>query len=677
VRTPTRTIPPRRIVALLLTSALALPLTACSGPDVPPPDPAAKALVSALQHGKLDGVELATDTSSDPQTQLTEILASLLKASGASQAQVELTKVAVAQEGDDADHHATATLQWTWPLGGAEWTYLTRAELAYEDPPKGADKGTWVTAWQPSILAPDLAPGERIKVKRVPGERADILDGTGEPLVTTRPVYRLGVDKTHVGAGEWESSAKALARLVAEGGVPLDPDEYAKRVLGAGPKAFVEAVTVRQSGSDVDVESAREIPGVSALAGELELAPTADFARAILGRSGDATAEIIEKSKGRIHAGDTAGLSGLQRQYDAQLAGAAGVVVTAESASDGDAVAHAAASGDASASPSGDASAAPDGPRELFRKDAVDGTPLQTTFDVALQERAERVLADVTPASAIVAIRPSTGEVLAAASGPGSEGANTATLGKFAPGSTFKVADALAFGRAGVTPTSTVPCTPTITVNGRPFSNVPRYPASALGDVPFRTAFAHSCNTAMISQHDKVSQPDLVAAAADLGIGVDTALGAPAFLGNVPSDATPAEHAASLIGQGRIEVSPLTMARVAASVAAGHRVDPVLVRPSAKAKSKAVPDSKLTEGEAKTLRLLMNAVVTDGSASMLKGVRGIVGAKTGTAQFGDGKKQHVWMIAIAGDLAVAVFVEEGYRGSTDAGPLMKAFLTGS
>ena len=36
---------------------------------------------------------------------------------------------------------------------------------------------------------------------------------------------------------------------------------------------------------------------------------------------------------------------------------------------------------------------------------------------------------------------------------------------------------------------------------------------------------------------------------------------------------------------------------------------------------------------------------------------------------------HGWMIAIQGDLAVAVFVEDGESGAKTAGPLLKQFLT--
>ena len=73
----------------------------------------------------------------------------------------------------------------------------------------------------------------------------------------------------------------------------------------------------------------------------------------------------------------------------------------------------------------------------------------------------------------------------------------------------------------------------------------------------------------------------------------------------------------------------------------------------------------------------MRGVVTEGGATFLQDVPGDeVAAKTGTAQFGDAGnlQNHVWMIAIQGDLAVAVFVDVGEYGSTTAGPLLEQFL---
>ena len=41
---------------------------------------------------------------------------------------------------------------------------------------------------------------------------------------------------------------------------------------------------------------------------------------------------------------------------------------------------------------------------------------------------------------------------------------------------------------------------------------------------------------------------------------------------------------------------------------------------------------------------------------------------------GDGSKAHVWMLAVADDLAAVVFIEEGELGSTTAGPVMHLSL---
>jgi hypothetical protein len=219
--------------------------------------------------------------------------------------------------------------------------------------------------------------------------------------------------------------------------------------------------------------------------------------------------------------------------------------------------------------------------------------------------------------------------VLAAANGPGTEGLAIATEGHYAPGSTFKVATALALLRSGLTPASTLTCTPTATVDGKEFGNYSDYPNGDLGRIPLRTAIASSCNTAFVSSADRVGPAELAGVAGSLGLGVDQDLGTPAFLGSVPTDGSDTEHAASMIGQGLVEASPLAMATLAASVSAGETVVPQLVL-SPETAAPAEPDQPLTQAEAQQLQVLMRAVVTDGSGSFLADVPGPpVGAKTG------------------------------------------------
>ena len=83
------------------------------------------------------------------------------------------------------------------------------------------------------------------------------------------------------------------------------------------------------------------------------------------------------------------------------------------------------------------------------------------------------------------------------------------------------------------------------------------------------------------------------------------------------------------------------------------------------------------------LRTLLRAVVTEGSGRLLADLPGPPAyAKTGTAEYGDARvstgspRTHSWMVAGHGDLAVAVFVNDGSSGSGVAGPILKRFLEG-
>jgi cell division protein FtsI/penicillin-binding protein 2 len=234
----------------------------------------------------------------------------------------------------------------------------------------------------------------------------------------------------------------------------------------------------------------------------------------------------------------------------------------------------------------------------------------------------------------------------------------------------------LALLRAGLTPQSPVPCTRSIVVDGKTFTNYSDYPSSALGAIPLRTAVANSCNTAFISQAPSLSGTQLFDAGVSLGIGLDHDLGFPAYFGKTdPDTGSETGAAAQLIGQGTILASPMVMATVIASVQNGALVVPRLVD----GVSVSAPDGAqpLTETEVTALRGMLRAVVTDGSGRGLLDLPGPPAiAKTGTAEFGSGAElqTHAWMIAAQGDLAVCVYVDIGASGAQTAGPILEAFL---
>jgi cell division protein FtsI/penicillin-binding protein 2 len=216
-----------------------------------------------------------------------------------------------------------------------------------------------------------------------------------------------------------------------------------------------------------------------------------------------------------------------------------------------------------------------------------------------------------------------------------------------------------------------VPCPPTTTVDGRSFRN---FEGGAAGDVPFRTDFAESCNTAFVSLSTGLEDDALTEAAAAMGLGVEWSVGADAYTGSVPPNESPVDKAAATIGQGRVLASPLGMAVVAGTIARGEWAAPTLVVDPA-VEPGATPPAAVAD--LATVRELMRGVVTGGTASALSDVPGEpVHAKTGTAEYGSGDPPptHAWFIAYRGDVAVAVLVEGGRAGGEVAAPIAARFL---
>ncbi|HKG51163.1 MAG TPA: penicillin-binding transpeptidase domain-containing protein [Actinomycetales bacterium] len=537
---------------------------------------------------------------------------------------------AVRRNGDSA----TSTLAVTWTLpGGARWAYdlplrLTRGDSSWQ-----------VSADQPAVH-PQLEDGERLRAQRTQAPRGSVFGGDGTPLVTPRAVVDVGIQPGRV-KGSPATLAKEVAGIVDVQAAPL-----AERVQQSTADAFVDVITLRRADYDKVRARLRPLPGVVFRERQQPLAPSREFARALLGSVGPVTGEMVSQGKGRYVAGDVAGTSGLQRQYDEQLAGTAGVSVQAVSANAGAA------------------------PRTLFSVAPKAGTDLRLTLDAGVQQAADAALKGLDQPGALVAVDVRTGRVLAVANTPAT-GLNRAVVGRYPPGSTFKVVTTLALLQKGLQPSDPVACPPTTSVDGRSFRN---YEAEAFGRVPFRTDFAKSCNTAFVGLSSRLQPDDLRNTAASVGIGREWDLGTDAFTGSVPRTTSDVDKAASSFGQGRNLVSPLAVTVATASVARGSYLPPTLVlRPGAQpASPAALPEAAVT-----TLRSLMRDVVTGGTGTALRSVPGgAVYAKTGTAEFGTQvpPKTRAWITGWQGDVAFTALVEEGKSGGTVAGPVAARFL---
>ncbi|MGW8374535.1 penicillin-binding transpeptidase domain-containing protein [Streptomyces sp. ODS28] len=302
-----------------------------------------------------------------------------------------------------------------------------------------------------------------------------------------------------------------------------------------------------------------------------------------------------------------------------------------------------------------------------------EGTPgtLKTTLDLKTQTAAEKAVKAKGKGSA-VAVKPSTGEILAAVDQPAG-GYSTALRGSLAPGSTMKIVTAEMLMDKGMTaPNKQHPCPKYVTVGGWKFQNLNK---SEIKHGTFAQSFAASCNNAFISQAKKLKDDDLTKEAKEVfGLGANWNVGTGTFDGAVPVQSD-AQMAASLIGQGGVRANPLTMASVAATVQNGGFKQPVVVSPKLDDRAIAKQARQMKPGVAKNLKSLMKLTAQSGTgAKAMAGLSGDIGAKTGSAEVDGQKKPNAWFTAYRNDIASAAIVPASGHGGDNAGPVVRAIL---
>lgn len=296
---------------------------------------------------------------------------------------------------------------------------------------------------------------------------------------------------------------------------------------------------------------------------------------------------------------------------------------------------------------------------------------LKTTLDKDVQVTAEQSVKGKPKASA-VAVKSSTGEVLAVANSP-ADGFNAAFRGSLAPGSTMKVITAAMLLDKGLaSPDKPHPCPKFHTYGGWKFQNDDKF---EIENGTFAQSFARSCNTAFITQAEKLENDDLGKETREVfGIGQNWNVGTGTFDGSVPT-MSDAQMAASLIGQGGVRMNPLNMASVAATVQSGTFRQPVIVSPSLDDREIAKASREMKPGTKSALKNLMKLTAASGTAAEpMAGLSGDVGAKTGSAEVDGQKKPNAWFTAYNGDISAAAVVPASGHGSDNAGPVVRKIL---
>jgi cell division protein FtsI/penicillin-binding protein 2 len=627
---------PRRWTAGLIgLTLLAGGLSACSST---PPDGALGKFAQGLTNGDFGSLSVLTTAGQ----QVTKDM--LTKLEGDLVGKKPVIKVGKPSVKGDS---ATATLSYSWPVGnGVTWAYksIVQAKKAKDD--------KWQVYFDAATLHPDLTATDKIAIKHTAADRGNVLDGSGAPLTTKQKIITVRVQPKEVTdvAGTVKILDAALKSIKGDIG-DSDLSTLAAEIK-AGGTAPIDVISLREPVYSKIRSTIHAMGGLYFGESFRTLAPTPTFAKALLGRVGDVTKEVMDKNPGKYQIGDQVGLGGLQQQYDDLLGGSPGVsvVIPAKDASTADKV--------------------------LFNSDPKPGGAVKTTLDPKVQNAADAALAGQQTRSALVAVKVSDGSILAVANGPNGGDLNLALTAQVPPGSTFKTITALGVLDNGSANTNTVvPCPKEFTAQGgTPIHNAHDF---VLGDnTPLHVDFAQSCNTAFAQLGAKLGPDGLAATAKTVGIGVPWDIGTAAYSGTVATGADSAEQAAAAFGQGKTQVSPVALASAAAAVARGQWQQPKLVTDPAPAHP-AQAGPQLKPDAVAALKQMMREVVTDGTAKSINNTPGEpIYGKTGTAEYDnkDPNKTHSWFMGFRGDVAFAVFVEDGGLSSDAAVPIAGRFF---
>jgi penicillin-binding protein A len=467
---------------------------------------------------------------------------------------------------------------------------------------------------------------------------------------------------------------------------------FAVLAVGAGWWQVVEAQRLSTSGDN---------PIVIALARRTLRGPIVDrdgrwLARSARDENGEALREYRDRTVSHVvgYASRQFGTAGIERTYNAELLGLAGT------------------------DPFG-------GLLDKFDPQPRDPLGLRLTIDLRLQRAAVAALA--RNRGAVVLLEPSTGEVLALASTPTYDASSIAdpdraaetfaglrdddtrpllpraTLGRYVPGSVFKIVTAAAALDSGaVTPSTTFEEQPAAEEDGLLVEGFrirdghhPQTGDEALGLVGATEA---SCNIWYSMAALATGGERLVGMATDLGFGAAIPFDLPVAPSRVTDGDGDApggfvddvELASAAFGQGGTFVTPLQMAVVAAMVANdGTAMHPHLVAevtgegPGARTVGAQAWRRVLSAEDARSLQAAMReAVEGDLGRRFTRGakVAGVPTAgKSGTAELGGSGEPHSWFIGFAPvddpRVAIAVLVERGGRGGDRAAPLAGEVLS--
>jgi penicillin-binding protein 2 len=562
-------------------------------------------------------------------------------------------------------------------------------------------------AWYLQVVNGDayreLADTNRVRVVTVLPQRGLIFDRHGRLLVNNTPGFTAYVVP--------EDAPAPLGPLIERLAVYLDlsEEEIRERIVGQRmvrpftPIPIKGHLTLREVAL---IEAHRlDLPGVKIEFVAQRNYPLGAWAAHLLGYVSEVSAAQRATSEFEgLPLGLQVGQYGAELAYDATLRGRPG-----EKGVEVDALGHER--------------------RVVSQVQPVQGDDLYLTIDADVQLAAEEALDG--KAGVVVAVDPTTGEVIAMVShpdfdpnmlsgaltasrwaellaDPGRPLNNRAIQGQYPPGSTFKiVVAAAALERRVVTPHSETACKGGKFFGNRVFRD---WKAGGHGIVDLHRALVESCDVYFYEVGDRLGVDAIAEFARAFGLGEPTGIALPSEKkGLIPSTdwklATrrepwyPGETLSVAIGQGYVTATPLQLATMIGTVATGGERHPPRYIREIRHRDGTVVVPETTPGEhlavsAKTFSVLREAlkgvvVETHGTGGAARSSLTQIAGKTGTAQVVSlaqgGRKgraphleDHAWFVAFAPmdtpRIAITVLVEHGGHGGSVAAPIAKRVI---
>ncbi len=515
-----------------------------------------------------------------------------------------------------------------------------------------------------------------------PAARGIIFDRNGLVMVENRPIFSVQVMPQLLASDDVKKKEAVLNKLGALLGEKLE-------FKASADQPIIVKDNIKPEIAFRIEEMRRELEGVVVTVRPVRFYPHENMASHLLGYVGEIEAEELKRLKeAGYRLGDWLGKDGVEKYYDRLIRGVDGGKKIEV---------------DVYGTPV----------RLLESSEPVPGADVKLTIDAQLQKAAEGALG--AKEGAVIVLDPRTGEILALVSHPNYDPnlflnpldisrwtalsrakhpfMNRA-LAIYPPGSIFKAVTLTAALQEGVTkPDEVFYCPGYYMVNNR----IARcWRPEGHGRITAKEGLTQSCDVVFYQLGRRLGPDRLADYARRFGLAEKTGIDLPQEKkGLVPTAdwkkktwKEPWYEGDSInygIGQGFIQVTPLQMASLYASIATGKRMKPFVVREIKNREGEVLYQGKpeevgsvpLSTANLKVIREALAAVVERGTGIAARVDKMPAAGKTGTAE--NPGLPHAWFVCYAPvddpKIAIAAFVAHGEHGDRASAYVARDILT--